>query len=177
MHLLTFACDLLPAGQLSQVGRQFYNTDIEVEILSKEETEKMTYVVGTLPWPWLSRSVRSPTLAEPDAASISKDKLPGVASCLHSAGSVYWLDISVYMEGTVGKHTICRHNISRTCVQSLSACHNPHLTSDFIQHAACTTGQRRVTSFTEFCVFMMFKTTQLCRNVQVCLVFERTNSI
>ncbi|KAI7806360.1 soluble guanylate cyclase 88E-like [Triplophysa rosa] len=32
-------------GQLSQVGRQFYNTDIEVEILSKEETEKMTYVV------------------------------------------------------------------------------------------------------------------------------------
>ncbi|CAB1423556.1 unnamed protein product [Pleuronectes platessa] len=31
-------------GQLSQVGRQFYNTDIEVEILSKEETEKMTYV-------------------------------------------------------------------------------------------------------------------------------------
>ncbi|KAJ3597409.1 hypothetical protein NHX12_000936, partial [Muraenolepis orangiensis] len=31
--------------QLSQVGRQFYNTDIEVEILSKEETEKMTYVV------------------------------------------------------------------------------------------------------------------------------------
>lgn len=38
---------LLPAGQLSQVGRQFYNTDIEVEILSKEETEKMTYVVGT----------------------------------------------------------------------------------------------------------------------------------
>lgn len=36
-----------PAGQLSQVGRQFYNTDIEVEILSKEETEKMTYVVRT----------------------------------------------------------------------------------------------------------------------------------
>lgn len=34
-----------PPGQLSQVGRQFYNTDIEVEILSKEETEKMTYVV------------------------------------------------------------------------------------------------------------------------------------
>lgn len=33
------------SGQLSQVGRQFYNTDIEVEILSKEETEKMTYVV------------------------------------------------------------------------------------------------------------------------------------
>uniref|UniRef100_W5MM19 guanylate cyclase n=1 Tax=Lepisosteus oculatus TaxID=7918 RepID=W5MM19_LEPOC len=33
-------------GQLSQVGRQFYNTDIEVEILSKEETEKMTYVVS-----------------------------------------------------------------------------------------------------------------------------------
>ncbi|RXM92987.1 Soluble guanylate cyclase 88E [Acipenser ruthenus] len=32
-------------GQLSQVGRQFYSTDIEVEILSKEETEKMTYVV------------------------------------------------------------------------------------------------------------------------------------
>ncbi|XP_062322192.1 soluble guanylate cyclase 88E-like [Osmerus eperlanus] len=32
-------------GQLSQVGRQFYNTDIEVEILSKEETEKMTYVI------------------------------------------------------------------------------------------------------------------------------------
>ncbi|XP_068613334.1 LOW QUALITY PROTEIN: soluble guanylate cyclase 88E-like [Brachionichthys hirsutus] len=32
-------------GQLSQVGRQFYNTAIEVEILSKEETEKMTYVV------------------------------------------------------------------------------------------------------------------------------------
>ncbi|XP_067878559.1 soluble guanylate cyclase 88E-like [Heterodontus francisci] len=32
-------------GQLSQVGRQFYNTNIEVEILSKEETEKMTYVV------------------------------------------------------------------------------------------------------------------------------------
>ncbi|KAK6326322.1 hypothetical protein J4Q44_G00019670 [Coregonus suidteri] len=31
--------------QLSQVGRQFYNTDIEVEILSKEETEKMTYVI------------------------------------------------------------------------------------------------------------------------------------
>lgn len=28
------------------MGRQFYNTDIEVEILSKEETEKMTYVVG-----------------------------------------------------------------------------------------------------------------------------------
>lgn len=27
------------------MGRQFYNTDIEVEILSKEETEKMTYVV------------------------------------------------------------------------------------------------------------------------------------
>lgn len=38
---------LTPAGQLSQVGRQFYNTDIEVEILSKEETEKMTYVVCT----------------------------------------------------------------------------------------------------------------------------------
>lgn len=36
---------LLHKGQLSQVGRQFYNTDIEVEILSKEETEKMTYVV------------------------------------------------------------------------------------------------------------------------------------
>lgn len=35
-----------PSGQLSQVGRQFYNTDIEVEILSKEETEKMTYVVS-----------------------------------------------------------------------------------------------------------------------------------
>uniref|UniRef100_UPI00398EF35B soluble guanylate cyclase 88E-like n=1 Tax=Pristiophorus japonicus TaxID=55135 RepID=UPI00398EF35B len=33
------------ARQLSQVGRQFYNTNIEVEILSKEETEKMTYVV------------------------------------------------------------------------------------------------------------------------------------
>ncbi|XP_042201847.1 soluble guanylate cyclase 88E-like [Callorhinchus milii] len=32
-------------GQLSQVGRQFYNTNIAVEILSKEETEKMTYVV------------------------------------------------------------------------------------------------------------------------------------
>ena len=29
------------------MGRQFYNTDIEVEILSKEETEKMTYVVRT----------------------------------------------------------------------------------------------------------------------------------
>lgn len=28
------------------MGRQFYNTDIEVEILSKEETEKMTYVVS-----------------------------------------------------------------------------------------------------------------------------------
>lgn len=38
---------LTSAGQLSQVGRQFYNTDIEVEILSKEETEKMTYVVCT----------------------------------------------------------------------------------------------------------------------------------
>lgn len=38
---------LTPAGQLSQVGRQFYSTDIEVEILSKEETEKMTYVVCT----------------------------------------------------------------------------------------------------------------------------------
>ena len=37
-------------GQLSQVGRQFYNTDIEVEILSKEETEKMTYVVCTVLW-------------------------------------------------------------------------------------------------------------------------------
>lgn len=35
----------ISVGQLSQVGRQFYNTDIEVEILSKEETEKMTYVV------------------------------------------------------------------------------------------------------------------------------------
>ncbi|KAJ4919803.1 hypothetical protein JOQ06_014239 [Pogonophryne albipinna] len=32
-------------GQLFQVGRQFYSTNIEVEILSKEETEKMTYVV------------------------------------------------------------------------------------------------------------------------------------
>ncbi|XP_056300662.1 soluble guanylate cyclase 88E-like [Pseudoliparis swirei] len=32
-------------GQLSQVGRQFYNTEIDMEILSKEETEKMTYVV------------------------------------------------------------------------------------------------------------------------------------
>lgn len=30
------------------MGRQFYNTDIEVEILSKEETEKMTYVVRVL---------------------------------------------------------------------------------------------------------------------------------
>lgn len=36
----------ISVGQLSQVGRQFYNTDIEVEILSKEETEKMTYVVS-----------------------------------------------------------------------------------------------------------------------------------
>lgn len=40
-------CVTPPPGQLSQVGRQFYNTDIEVEILSKEETEKMTYVVRT----------------------------------------------------------------------------------------------------------------------------------
>lgn len=38
----------ISVGQLSQVGRQFYNTDIEVEILSKEETEKMTYVVSVL---------------------------------------------------------------------------------------------------------------------------------
>lgn len=52
---LTSACDLLSAGQLSQVGRQFYNTDIEVEILSKEETEKMTYVVGTSKAWWVCR--------------------------------------------------------------------------------------------------------------------------
>lgn len=83
----------------------------------------MTYVVGTpLPWPWIGRSVGSPTLAEPDVASISKDKLPDAASCLHSASSVYWMEISVYMEGTPGKLIVCRYNISRACVQSLVTC-------------------------------------------------------
>lgn len=89
VHLLTSACDLFSAGQLSQVGRQFYNTDIEVEILSKEETEKMTYVVSTMPRPRLGGSVGNPTLTAPDAASISEDKPPGAASCLHSAGGVF----------------------------------------------------------------------------------------
>ena len=44
-HCVIISCAPFFKGQLSQVGRQFYNTDIEVEILSKEETEKMTYVV------------------------------------------------------------------------------------------------------------------------------------
>ncbi|XP_069796341.1 soluble guanylate cyclase 88E-like isoform X2 [Narcine bancroftii] len=54
-------------GQLSQVGRQFYNTDIEVEILSKEETEKMTYVVYKMNFDNAAFKHRTPQLkAAPD---------------------------------------------------------------------------------------------------------------
>lgn len=100
MHLLTSGVDLLPAGQLSQVGRQFYNTDIEVEILSKEETEKMTYVVGPPPRPRLGSSVGRPTSAESDGASVSKDKLPSAALCLHLAGGVFirWREVFMWKE-------------------------------------------------------------------------------
>ncbi|XP_059837132.1 soluble guanylate cyclase 88E-like [Hypanus sabinus] len=63
------------AGQLSQVGRQFYNTDIEVEILSKEETEKMTYVVYKMNFDNAAFKHRRPQLrAAPDYEKLPMKK-------------------------------------------------------------------------------------------------------
>ncbi|XP_072132213.1 soluble guanylate cyclase 88E-like [Mobula birostris] len=62
-------------GQLSQVGRQFYNTDIEVEILSKEETEKMTYVVYKMNFDNAAFKHRRPQLrAAPDYEKLPMKK-------------------------------------------------------------------------------------------------------
>lgn len=66
---------LTPAGQLSQVGRQFYNTDIEVEILSKEETEKMTYVVRT------PAQVKNPSGYR--ASDLDPVTVPSTWRCIH----------------------------------------------------------------------------------------------
>lgn len=99
---------LTSAGQLSQVGRQFYNTDIEVEILSKEETEKMTYVVCTRAQVKHQLSCR---VSDLDPVSISMEMIPSTSGGVFvytQTTSVYWILISVYWDGTLGKlNNIC----------------------------------------------------------------------
>lgn len=73
------------------MGRQFYNTDIEVEILSKEETEKMTYVVCTLASS-ISEAVKRLTLTLCQFYQHGNDAITSRwSSCLHS-GSKCLLD-------------------------------------------------------------------------------------
>lgn len=83
---------MTPTGQLSQVGRQFYNTDIEVEILSKEETEKMTYVVRTL----AEVKYGSGSQVSDCASLINMEMIPS-PSMRHQAGFLFTLRRQVFI--------------------------------------------------------------------------------
>ncbi|XP_041037497.1 soluble guanylate cyclase 88E-like [Carcharodon carcharias] len=85
-------------GQLSQVGRQFYNTDIEVEILSKEETEKMTYVVYQMNFDNAAFKHRVPQLK----AAPGYEKLPmkkGIIFDMFPFSMIFRRDMTMYRIG------------------------------------------------------------------------------
>ncbi|XP_060678318.1 soluble guanylate cyclase 88E-like, partial [Hemiscyllium ocellatum] len=85
-------------GQLSQVGRQFYNTDIEVEILSKEETEKMTYVVYKMNFDNAAFKHRMPQLK----AAPGYEKLPmkkGIIFDMFPFSMIFRRDMTMYRIG------------------------------------------------------------------------------
>ncbi|XP_078392473.1 soluble guanylate cyclase 88E-like [Cetorhinus maximus] len=85
-------------GQLSQVGRQFYNTDIEVEILSKEETEKMTYVVYQMNFDNAAFKHRMPQLK----AAPGYEKLPmkkGIIFDMFPFSMIFRRDMTMYRIG------------------------------------------------------------------------------
>ncbi|XP_043540383.1 soluble guanylate cyclase gcy-31-like, partial [Chiloscyllium plagiosum] len=84
--------------QLSQVGRQFYNTDIEVEILSKEETEKMTYVVYKMNFDNAAFKHRMPQLK----AAPGYEKLPmkkGIIFDMFPFSMIFRRDMTMYRIG------------------------------------------------------------------------------
>ncbi|XP_072346716.1 LOW QUALITY PROTEIN: soluble guanylate cyclase 88E-like [Scyliorhinus torazame] len=85
-------------GQLSQVGRQFYNTDIKVEILSKEETEKMTYVVYKMNFDNAAFKHRTPQLK----AAPGYEKLPmkkGIIFDMFPFSMIFRRDMTMYRIG------------------------------------------------------------------------------
>ncbi|XP_078062073.1 soluble guanylate cyclase 88E-like [Mustelus asterias] len=85
-------------GQLSQVGRQFYNTDIEVEILTKEETEKMTYVVYKMNFDNAAFKHRTPQLK----AAPGYEKLPmkkGIIFDMFPFSMIFRRDMTMYRIG------------------------------------------------------------------------------
>ncbi|TNN39946.1 Soluble guanylate cyclase gcy-31 [Liparis tanakae] len=85
-------------GQLSQVGRQFYNTDIEVEILSKEETEKMTYVVYKMNFDNAAFKHRMPT----QKTAPGYEKLPmkrGIFFVMFPFSVIFRRDMTMYRIG------------------------------------------------------------------------------
>ncbi|XP_038643014.1 soluble guanylate cyclase 88E-like [Scyliorhinus canicula] len=99
LHRVLWICIFLEeAGQLSQVGRQFYNTDIEVEILSKEETEKMTYVVYKMNFDNAAFKHRMPQLR----AAPGYEKLPmkkGIIFDMFPFSMIFRRDMTMYRIG------------------------------------------------------------------------------